>query len=112
LHQYDCDPAGFEWVDCCDWQTSVVSLIRKGRRPEDVMLAVFNFTPVPRHDYRVGVPRPGRWDEVLNSDAPIYHGSGQGNYGGVEAEAAPHHGREYSLSLTVPPLGVVMFRPQ
>jgi 1,4-alpha-glucan branching enzyme len=111
LHQYDCDPAGFEWVDCCDWQTSVVSLIRKGRNPEDMVLAVFNFTPVPRHEYRVGVPRSGRWDEVLNSDAPIYGGSGQGNYGGVDAEAAPHHGREFSLSLTVPPLGVVMFRP-
>jgi 1,4-alpha-glucan branching enzyme len=112
LHQYDCDSSGFEWVDCCDWQTSVVSLIRKGRKPEDVILAIFNFTPVPRHDYRVGVPRGGRWDEVLNSDAPIYGGSGQGNYGGVEAEAEPHHGREHSLNLTVPPLGVVMFKPQ
>lgn len=112
LHQYDCEPAGFEWVDCCDWQTSVVSLIRKGRGPDEVILAVFNFTPVPRHEYRVGVPRGGRWDEVLNSDAPIYGGSGQGNYGGVEPEAIPHHGREFSLNLTVPPLGVVMFRPQ
>jgi 1,4-alpha-glucan branching enzyme len=112
LHQYDCDSAGFEWVDCCDWQTSVVSLIRKGRAPEDIILAAFNFTPVPRHDYRIGVPRGGRWDEVLNSDAPIYGGSGQGNYGAVEAEAEPHHGREYSLNLTVPPLGMVMFKPQ
>jgi 1,4-alpha-glucan branching enzyme len=111
LHQHDCDPAGFEWVDCCDWQTSIVSLIRKGRNPEEMILAVFNFTPVPRHDYRVGVPRGGRWDEVLNSDAPIYGGSGQGNYGGVAAEAIAHHGREFSLNLTVPPLGVVMFRP-
>jgi 1,4-alpha-glucan branching enzyme len=111
LHQHDCDPAGFEWIDCCDWQTSAVSLIRKGRTPEEVIVAVFNFTPVPRHDYRVGVPRGGRWDEVLNSDAPLYGGSGQGNYGGLDAQAIPHHGREYSLNLAVPPLGVVMFKP-
>jgi 1,4-alpha-glucan branching enzyme len=111
LHQLDCDPAGFEWVDCCDWQTGVVSLLRKGRTPGDVVLFVFNCTPVPREGYRVGVPSGGRWDEVLNSDATIYGGSGLGNFGGLDAEPVPCHGREYSLNLTAPPLGVVAFRP-
>ena len=75
------------------------------------MLWVFNLTPVPRFDYRVGVSLGGRWDEMLNSDAPLYGGSGQGNEGGRDAEPVAHHGREYSLSVTVPPLGVVVFQP-
>jgi 1,4-alpha-glucan branching enzyme len=110
LHQRDCDPAGFEWVDCGDWEESVLSLLRKGKAPTDVVLVVCNFTPVPRHDYRVGVPHGGRWLEVLNSDAPLYGGSGQGNLGGVEALAEPCHGRPWQLSLTLPPLALVALR--
>jgi len=110
LHQLDCDAAGFEWVDCCDADESVVSLLRKAKDPADCLLVVCNFTPVPRHGYQVGVPHGGRWDEVLNSDAPLYGGSGQGNLGGVEAAPAPAHGRDYLLTITLPPLGMVAFK--
>jgi 1,4-alpha-glucan branching enzyme len=111
LHELDCDPEGFEWIDPNDSENSCVSFLRKSRSG-DVLLVVCNFTPVPRHEYHVGVPRGGRWVEILNSDAPIYGGSGQGNLGGVEASVMPSHGREFTLSITIPPLGMVMFRPE
>jgi 1,4-alpha-glucan branching enzyme len=111
LYEQDADPAGFEWIDCNDVARSVVSFLRKGRRPGDVILFACNFTPVPRHNYRVGAPSGGFWKEILNSDAPLYGGSGQGNMGGSEASPLPVHGRPWSLSLTVPPLGVVAFKP-
>ncbi len=111
LHQLDCDPAGFEWVDCNDSVASVVSLLRKGKSSSDVVLAVCNFTPVPRVGYLVGVPWGGFWRELLNSDAREYGGSGMGNFGGRDAEPRPVHGRPYSLSLTLPPLAAVFFRP-
>ncbi len=110
LHRGDVEPFGFEWVDCNDNENSVISLLRKDENSEDQILFVFNFTPVPRHDYRLGVHRGGRWREILNSDAPIYGGSGQGNMGGVEAESIPSHDRPFSVSLTLPPLGVVAFK--
>ncbi len=110
LHQLDNDPAGFEWVDCNDSEQSVISLLRKGKTPGDAILFVCNFTPVPRHNYRVGVSEGGDWEEILNSDAPLYGGSGQGNIGGVTAAPLPWHGRPYLLNLTVPPLGLVAFR--
>jgi 1,4-alpha-glucan branching enzyme len=74
------------------------------------VMFVCNFTPVPRHNYRVGVPGGGYWKEALNSDAPLYGGSGQGNMGGTEASPLPIHGRPYSLNLTLPPLGILAFR--
>jgi 1,4-alpha-glucan branching enzyme len=110
LHVYDCDPQGFEWIDCCDSEASVVSLLRKGKSPDDTIVVVANYTPVPRHNYRVGVPRGGYWEEVLNSDAPLYGGSGQGNLGGVTAAPVSCHGRDYLLNVTVPPLGIVFFK--
>ena len=110
LHWFDNDPRGFEWVDCNDGQTSVISLLRKGQSPEDVILGVFNFTPVPRVGYQVGVPAGGYWRELLNSDAKEYGGSGMGNLGGVEAKPEPMHGRPYSLTLTLPPLGALFFK--
>jgi 1,4-alpha-glucan branching enzyme len=110
MHQLDCDPAGFAWVDCNDAENSVVSLLRQGKAEGDCLLVVCNFTPVPRHNYRVGVPHGGRWDEVLNSDAPLYGGSGQGNLGGAGAAPVPCHGRPYLLTITVPPLGMVVFK--
>jgi 1,4-alpha-glucan branching enzyme len=110
LHQLDNDSAGFEWVDCNDSEQSVISLLRKSKTPGDVILFVCNFTPVPRHNYRVGVPQGGHWEEILNSDAPLYGGSGQGNIGGVTAAPLPWHGRPYMLNITVPPLGMVVFR--
>ena len=110
LHELDFDPAGFEWVDFSDSENSVIGFLRKGKRAEDTVLAVCNFTPVPRHNYHVGVPAGGFWKEILNSDAREYGGSGQGNFGGVEAVPVPKHGRYHSLSLTLPPLGMVVFK--
>ena len=110
LHEMDCEPAGFEWIDCSDNQRSIVSFLRRGQDAARAVVVVCNFTPVPRHNYRIGVPFAGFWHEALNSDAPLYGGSGQGNIGGVEASPVPMHGRPYSLNMTVPPLGVVLFR--
>jgi 1,4-alpha-glucan branching enzyme len=110
LHQLDCDPAGFEWIDTSDAESSVLSFLRRGRDGEGLLVAAFNFTPVPRHSYRLGVPRGGRWAEVLNTDAPEYGGSGQGNLGGLDATPTPLHGRSHSLTMTIPPLGMVVFR--
>lgn len=109
MHELDFDPAGFEWIDCHDWEHSVMSFIRKGKTTRNITLIVCNFTPVPRNNYRIGVPRGGFWREVLNSDAKIYGGSGYGNLGGVEAFPIPMHGRDHSLSLSLPPLGIVFF---
>jgi 1,4-alpha-glucan branching enzyme len=111
LYEVDFDPSGFEWVDCNDFERSVVSFIRKGKSPNHVTLFDCNFTPVPRHNYRVGVPFDVEWKEVLNSDAPLYSGSGQGNMGGIPTSPLPIHGRPYSLNMTIPPLAVVVFRP-
>jgi 1,4-alpha-glucan branching enzyme len=110
LHVLDFEPTGFEWIDCNDSQHSVVSLLRKTPSERDDLLAVFNFTPVPRQGYRVGAPRAGYWKEVLNSDATEYGGSGMGNLGGKETEEIPCHGRPWSLDLTLPPLGAVFFK--
>jgi 1,4-alpha-glucan branching enzyme len=110
LYQCDFDQAGFEWIDCNDSQHSVLSLLRKDRLTENVVIVVCNFTPVSRFNYRVGVPRDGFWEEVLNSDSIDYGGSGHGNLGGVEASPISSHGRPFSLNLTLPPLGVVFLR--
>ncbi len=109
MHQLDNQPGGFEWVDCADAANSVLSFIRKGKN-EDIILVVFNFTPVPRPNYRVGVPGAGFWTEVLNTDAGHYGGSNVGNAGGVYAEFSPIHGRKYSVMLNLPPLGAVFFK--
>jgi 1,4-alpha-glucan branching enzyme len=112
LHELDFDPAGFSWIDVTDADQSVVSLMRRGRSPEDVIVAVFNFTPVPRNNYQIGVPSPGRWQELLNSDAPLYGGSGQGNLGGVDAVPVSMHGHLHSVMLTLPPLGALFLKPE
>ena len=109
LHEIDFESAGFEWIDCNDTDSSVVSLIRRGRRPQEFVVAVFNWTPVVRTGYRVGVPEPGFYRERLNSDAGLYGGGNVGNHGGREADAIPTHGRPYSLNLTLPPLGALYF---
>jgi 1,4-alpha-glucan branching enzyme len=107
LHELDCEPAGFEWIDCGDAESSVVSLIRKGKSTANLVLMVCNFTPVPRQEYRIGAPHGGFWREALNSDATEYGGSGMGNRGGVDADPWPQHGRPFSLALTLPPLSVL-----
>jgi len=88
-----------------------VSLIRRGRAPQDIIVGVFNFTPVPRHNYQIGIPQAGRWLELLNSDAPLYGGSGQGNLGGVDAVPISVHGHRHSLTLTLPPLAALFLKP-
>ena len=98
-------------MDCKDFQRSVISFLRRGRNPGDQLLFVCNFTPVVRQNYRVGVPQEGFWKEVLNSDAPLYGGSGQGNLGGVEAAPLAAHGRFHSLTLRLPPLAALFLKP-
>jgi 1,4-alpha-glucan branching enzyme len=110
LHELDTEAAGFEWVDANDSNQSVTSYLRKDRQGNPV-LVVLNYTPVVRAGYRVGVPRPGEWLEVLNSDAVIYGGTGVGNYGGVRSQSIPFHGREQSLELMLPPLGALFLKP-
>ncbi len=110
LHELNCSPAGFEWIDANDSQQSVTAFLRRGEDPSQDILVVCNFTPVPRYGYRVGVPRGGFWKELLNSDAACYWGSGLGNAGGATAGDFASHGRPYSLCLTLPPLSVCFFK--
>jgi 1,4-alpha-glucan branching enzyme len=110
MYELDNEPAGFEWIDFKDWEKSIISFVRRARSTGDIILVVCNFTPVPRHNYRIGVPVEGYWKEMLNSDAREYGGSGVGNAGGVTAERIPFHWRRYSVSLTIPPLGVLFFK--
>jgi 1,4-alpha-glucan branching enzyme len=112
LHRFDFDPQGFDWIDCNDAEHSTLSLLRKGPGPEEQIIVALNFTPVPRHNYRVGAPKAGSWKEILNSDSAEYGGSGQGNMGGVEAVPYPYHGLPLSLNITLPPLGVVLFKKE
>ncbi len=112
LYEADCDPSGFDWVDFRDSENSIVAFLRK--RPgetRDPVLVVCNFTPVPRFNYRVGVPFPGTWIERLNSDAKDYGGSGHGNLGGVESVPVPFHGFDQSVNLVLPPLGILFLVP-
>jgi 1,4-alpha-glucan branching enzyme len=111
LHQKDFTGDGFEWIDCNDTESSTLAWLRKGHSQDDIVLVVCNFTPVPRDNFRIGVPRGGHWLERLNSDAPDYGGSGIGNFGGVEAAPLPAHGRHHSLTVRLPPLGVLFFTP-
>jgi 1,4-alpha-glucan branching enzyme len=110
LHELDNEPAGFEWVDANDSQSSVISLLRKSTVGDPILL-ICNLTPVTREGYRVGVPSGGYWRELLNSDAGIYGGANRGNDGGVEAEAWQMHGRPFSLNLTLPGLSAVFLKP-
>ena len=108
LHVHDTEPRGFEWVDTTDTESSVVAFLRLGNEGDAPALVVCNFTPVPRENYRVGVPQGGRWIERINTDSRDYGGSGKGNLGAVKADAVPRHGRRYSLDLTLPPLATVV----
>lgn len=112
LHEKDSDAAGFAWIDCNDSDHSTLSFLRSGHSTNDLLLVVCNFTPVPRLNYRVGVPRGGFWREVLNSDAEDYGGSHQGNMGGFEASPVSSHGHFHSLNLTLPPLAITFFKSQ
>ncbi len=108
LYESDCQPHGFEWIDCSDTEQSILCFLRKGKHAHDTVLVVCNFTPLPRWNYRVGVPHGGFWKELLNRDGMQYGGSGLGNLGGMHTDDYWHHGRQHSLNLTLPPLSVVM----
>jgi len=119
LHVQDAAPAGFAWIDCNDTDGSTLSWLRAGAgdpgaaggpRADGAVLVIANFTPVPRQHYRLGVPTRGFWREILNSDAAVYGGSGQGNLGGVKAVPIPCHGRPYSVTLTLPPMAIVFLK--
>ncbi len=110
LHELDCDPAGFSWLDCDDSEQSTLSYLRRGRSSAQEIAVVCNFTPIARTGFRVGVPQAGHWRELLNSDAPLYGGSGQGNLGGVRSQPVSAHGQPHSLALTLPPLATVVFK--
>jgi 1,4-alpha-glucan branching enzyme len=106
----DFDWHGFEWIDCNDADNSVFSFIRRGKKPEDVMIVVLNGTPVVRKGYRIGVPQPGFYKEVLNTDAAIYGGSNVGNMGGIRSEPVRQTGRDHSIPMTLPPLAAVFLK--
>lgn len=110
LHERDFDTGGFQWADMQDAEQSVISFYRQARDPDDAILIVCNATPVPRVNYRLGVAHRGLWKELLNTDANIYGGSGWGNMGGIEAVPVGAHRQQYSLTLTLPPLGVLFFK--
>jgi len=110
LYEIDSDPAGFEWIDCSDSDQSVLTFLRKGQSTDDVLLVACNFTPVPRTNYRIGVPRGGYWHEIANSDAGQYWGGNWGNLGGVEASPASHHGRPWSVAVTLPALSITFLK--
>jgi 1,4-alpha-glucan branching enzyme len=110
LYQVDFEFSGFEWIDFSDVEKSVISFLRRGEKLSDSLLIVCNFTPVPRNNYAVGVPEAGFYREILNSDAEAFGGSNMGNSGGVMAAALPRHNRPASISITIPPLAVVIFQ--
>jgi 1,4-alpha-glucan branching enzyme len=110
LYECDFDPTGFRWIDCNDNENSVLSVIRYARDRRDQLVQVFNFTPVPRAEYRIGVPEPGYYRELLNSDAAVYGGSNVGNGGGLSSEPIAAHGFDQSLRLMIPPLGCLYLK--
>lgn len=109
LYEVDFDYKGFEWIDFNDNLNSIVSFIRKDESAKKLIIAVFNFTPVVRRGYRIGVPAKGFYKEIFNSDSSVYGGANFGNLGGIWSENIPTHGKEFSISLTLPPLGALYF---
>ena len=112
LYEMDSEAQGFEWIDFSDPDTQLVSFIRRGSKADDFLIFIFNLTPVPRGPYRIGVPRGGFYQELLNTDSSHYDGTGMGNLGGIEADAVPFHLRDYSIEMTIPPLCGLVFKPE
>jgi 1,4-alpha-glucan branching enzyme len=108
LHDCEYSPTSFEWIDSHDADKNILSFLRKDRAGKQIAV-VYNFSPIPRPNYGIGIPYRGFWRELLNSDGKQYGGSGYGNFGGVEAIPIPLHGRSHSLTISVPPLGAVFF---
>jgi 1,4-alpha-glucan branching enzyme len=111
LHELDCDGGGFSWIDCNDSEASVISYLRRGRDPDRFVIVVCNLTPVVRSGYRIGVPKPGSYREVLNTDSSHYTGSNVGNTGMIVADGPPMHGHDQSLVMTLPPLATLILEP-
>jgi len=112
LHEVDFDHHGFEWVDCHNYEQSTLAFLRRAKNPDDFVIVACNFTPVPRLNHRLGVPQLGWYEEILNSDSTYYGGSNVGNGPGRMAEELPWDGRPYSIPVTLPPLGVSIFKPR
>jgi len=112
LHEGDSETHGFEWLDGSNARESTLVFLRRGHADVDTMLVALNFTPVPRHDYRIGVPEAGLWHEVLNSDATVFGGSGHGNLGATRSSPVPWNGRPHWISITLPPLAALFLKPQ
>jgi 1,4-alpha-glucan branching enzyme len=110
LYALDFDPAGFDWIDASDSEQTTLSFLRYAADRSDCVAALFNFTPVPRHNFRIGVPADGFWEELINTDASEFGGSGQGNLGTVRAAPVASHGKRFSLNVTLPPLGALFLR--
>ncbi len=110
FHELDHDPYGFYWINADDSQNCAFSWVRRGKSPAEQVIVVMNMTPVPRENYRIGVPLAGHWGEILNSDARWYGGTDVGNAGGVDTEPVPSHGHAQSISLTLPPLGMLVLK--
>jgi 1,4-alpha-glucan branching enzyme len=111
LYEVDFDHRGFEWIDFRDADSSIIAFIRKAKDPDDFLVTICNFTPVPRSGYRIGVPSNCFYKEILNSDSEIYWGSNMGNAGGLNADPIAWHGMPFSIEITLPPLAVVIFKP-
>jgi 1,4-alpha-glucan branching enzyme len=111
MNQVDDDYSGFEWIDFRDSEASVIAFLRFSRDRKEFLVFICNFTPVPRHNYRIGVPVRGHYTEVFNTDSEMFGGSNMGNSGAVWADEIQSHGHPASLSVTLPPLGVVVFKP-
>lgn len=109
MHEGDSSSSEFEWIDFSDSDNSVISFVRYSKDRKQFAVCVFNFTPVPRHGYRIGVPADGFYREIINTDSHHYNGSGQGNYGGISSEGIKSHGRDNSIAVTLPPLAAVIF---
>jgi 1,4-alpha-glucan branching enzyme len=111
MYEGDCQPDGFSWIDCGDRFNSVLTLLRRASDPQDFVAIAFNFTALPQTGYRIGVPAPGTYVELLNTDSAYYGGRNQGNTGQIQTEAVPAHGFAQSLNLILPPLAALFLKP-
>ena len=111
LYETDFNSEGFSWIQCDDSKNSVFAFQRNSNDKEEHVIVIANFTPVPREGYRIGVPKAGFYHEIINSDAKIYGGSNMGNAGGVYSEKISSHGKDDSITLNLPPLGLLIMKP-